>query len=66
MPEVKSEADYITQVDGGKGAFREVAELILKMQGFWPEALRESEEGTIGSSPKRPLIVIDFKKQNQK
>ena len=66
VPEVKSEADYITQVDGGKGAFREVAELILKMQGFWPEALRESEEGTIGNSPKRPLIVIDFKKQNQK
>jgi len=66
VPEVKSEADYITQVDGGKGAFREVAELILKMQGFWPEALRESEEGTIGSSQKRPLVVIDFKKQNQK
>ncbi len=66
VPEVKSEADYITQVDGGKGAFREVAELVLKMQGFWPKALRESEEGTIGRSPKRPLVVIDFKKQNQK
>lgn len=66
VPEVKSEADYITQVDGGKGAFREVAELILKMQGFWPEALKKSEEGTIGSSQKRPLVVIDFKKQNQK
>ena len=63
VPEVKSEADYITQVDGGKGAFREVAELILKMQGFWPEALKEAEEGTIGKSRKNPVVVIDFKKQ---
>lgn len=64
VPEVKSEADYITQVDGGKGAFREVAELILKMQGFWPESLKKAEQGTIGSSPKHKLVVIDFKKQN--
>jgi len=66
VPEVKSEADYITQVDGGKGALREVAELILKMQGLWPESLKKAEEGTIGCSPKRPLIIIDYKKQNQK
>ena len=63
VPEVKSEADYITQVDGGKGAFREVAELILKMQGLWPNALKEAEKGTIGKSRKTPLVVIDFKKQ---
>ena len=60
VPEVKSEADYITQVDGGQGAFREVAELILKMQGFWPESLKKAEQGTIGSSQKRSLIVIDL------
>lgn len=63
VQEVKSEADYITQVDGGKGAFREVAELILKMQGFWPEALKKAEEGTIGNSLKTPVTVVDFKKQ---
>ena len=66
VPEVKSEADYITQVDGGKGAFREVAELVLKMQGFWPEALKKAEEGKIGTSSKRPVVIIDFKKYNQK
>ena len=63
VPEVKSAADYITQADGGKGAFREVAELILKMQGFWPEALKKAEEGNIGKSPKTPVLVINFKKR---
>ncbi len=33
--EVKAEADYITKTPGGKGAVREVIELILKSQGKW-------------------------------
>ena len=33
--EVKKSADYTTQVNGGEGAVREVAELILKAQGKW-------------------------------
>lgn len=36
--EVKAEVDYITKCPGGKGAIREVIELILKRQGKW-EAL---------------------------
>ncbi|SJZ47272.1 KdsC family phosphatase [Selenihalanaerobacter shriftii] len=37
--EVKEEADYITKKDGGRGAIREVIELILKMQGKWEKLL---------------------------
>jgi len=35
--EVKSLAHYITQREGGRGAVREVSELILKSQGKWQE-----------------------------
>ncbi len=34
-PEIKSGADYVTNTEGGQGAVREVAELILKAQGHW-------------------------------
>ena len=37
--EVKKISVYITRKRGGRGAVREVAELILKAQGKWPEAL---------------------------
>ncbi len=33
--EVKQRADYVTERPGGKGAAREVCELILKVQGKW-------------------------------
>lgn len=33
--EVKVCVDYITQHNGGRGAVREVVELILKIQGLW-------------------------------
>jgi len=36
-PEIKRAAAYITLRQGGRGAVREVAELILKTQGKWPE-----------------------------
>lgn len=39
-PEVKQAASYITLREGGRGAVREVAELILKSQGKWEEVLR--------------------------
>jgi len=39
-PEIKQVASYITLREGGRGAVREVAELILKSQGKWEEALR--------------------------
>ncbi len=38
-PPVKEYAHYITHLPGGKGAVREVAELILKAKGLWERAL---------------------------
>jgi 3-deoxy-D-manno-octulosonate 8-phosphate phosphatase (KDO 8-P phosphatase) len=35
--EVRELVDYITQFRGGRGAVREVCELILKIQGKWQE-----------------------------
>jgi 3-deoxy-D-manno-octulosonate 8-phosphate phosphatase (KDO 8-P phosphatase) len=43
VAEVKDLADYVTQVPGGRGAIREVAELILKAQGKWDDVLRHYE-----------------------
>jgi len=40
-PEVKDEAVYITTKSGGRGAVREIAELILKSQGRWGEVIRD-------------------------
>lgn len=38
--EVKRAAHYVTQAAGGRGAVREVAELLLKAQNRWEEILR--------------------------
>ena len=38
--EVKRAAHYITQAAGGRGAVREVAELLLKAQNRWEEILK--------------------------
>jgi len=37
--EVKRAAHYVTKAAGGRGAAREVVELILKSQGRWKEAI---------------------------
>jgi 3-deoxy-D-manno-octulosonate 8-phosphate phosphatase (KDO 8-P phosphatase) len=39
VPELKQVCSYITQRNGGRGAAREVIELILKAQGRWEEAV---------------------------
>jgi 3-deoxy-D-manno-octulosonate 8-phosphate phosphatase (KDO 8-P phosphatase) len=39
VAEVKKAAHYTTQARGGKGAFRELVELILKSQGIWEEMI---------------------------
>jgi 3-deoxy-D-manno-octulosonate 8-phosphate phosphatase (KDO 8-P phosphatase) len=39
--EAKDLADYVTTKRGGRGAVREVIELILKTQGRWEEALAQ-------------------------
>ena len=40
-PEVLSRAVYVTRASGGRGAIREVVELILKAQGKWDAAIAE-------------------------
>ena len=35
VPEVVAQADYVTHAQGGKGAVREVCELLLKAQDHW-------------------------------
>lgn len=37
VPEVKAAAHYVTERHGGRGAVREVADLLLKTQGRWAE-----------------------------
>lgn len=37
VPEVKPFAHYVTQKSGGRGAVREVADMILRAQGKWDE-----------------------------
>ncbi len=38
-PEARAAAHYVTRRPGGRGAVREVLDLILKAQGLWDEAL---------------------------
>ena len=40
-PEPRRVADYVTRLGGGRGAVREVVELILKAQGKWRRVLDE-------------------------
>ena len=37
-PEVRAAAHWVTTLPGGRGAVREVCDLLLKAQGKWPEA----------------------------
>lgn len=59
--EVKDCCLYITQTPGGRGAFREVAEQVLKAQGFWPQTMLNAQQGSIGKSKKKQTTVIDYK-----
>jgi 3-deoxy-D-manno-octulosonate 8-phosphate phosphatase (KDO 8-P phosphatase) len=38
-PEVRVQAQYVTEAPGGRGAVRETIELVLRSQGRWQEAL---------------------------
>ncbi|MBL7151177.1 MAG: HAD hydrolase family protein [Candidatus Omnitrophica bacterium] len=43
--EVKQAASYITLKEGGRGAVREIAELILKFQDKWQQVLKSYDIG---------------------
>lgn len=38
-PEVKAAAHWVTKASGGEGAFRELAEVVLRSQGLWDAIL---------------------------
>ncbi|MGE5648377.1 MAG: KdsC family phosphatase [Acidobacteriota bacterium] len=42
-PEVKRSAHLVTEAEGGRGAVREVCELLLKAQGHWDDLLKKYE-----------------------
>lgn len=39
-PELRPLVDYVTEASGGRGAVREIAELLLKVQGKWEGVTR--------------------------
>jgi 3-deoxy-D-manno-octulosonate 8-phosphate phosphatase (KDO 8-P phosphatase) len=39
LPEVRRAAHYTTKAPGGKGAARELVEVILKSKGIWEEMI---------------------------
>ncbi len=41
VAEAKAAADYVTQAGGGRGAVREVVELVLAAQGHWAELVKK-------------------------
>ncbi len=43
VPEARNIADYVTKNTGGRGAVREVCEIILKAQGRWAEVAERYE-----------------------
>jgi 3-deoxy-D-manno-octulosonate 8-phosphate phosphatase (KDO 8-P phosphatase) len=43
VPEVRKIADYVTDRPGGRGAVREVCEVILKARGLWIEVAERYE-----------------------
>jgi 3-deoxy-D-manno-octulosonate 8-phosphate phosphatase (KDO 8-P phosphatase) len=43
VDEVKQSAHYITRKTGGRGAVREVVELILRAKGLWDQVLQRYE-----------------------
>jgi 3-deoxy-D-manno-octulosonate 8-phosphate phosphatase (KDO 8-P phosphatase) len=42
-PEVKRAAHYVTAATGGRGAVREIAEMLLQAQGLWASILKKYE-----------------------
>ena len=43
LPEVREMADYVTACEGGRGAVREVCDMIIKGRGEWEEVVARYE-----------------------
>ncbi len=46
-PEVKRVVDFVAASEGGRGAFREAAEKLLRLQGAWSKALKVYSKKTL-------------------
>jgi len=44
-PEVIKEADWVSSSDGGRGAVRELIEMIMKAKGIWDDNYRKYDKG---------------------
>jgi 3-deoxy-D-manno-octulosonate 8-phosphate phosphatase (KDO 8-P phosphatase) len=51
VPEVKEIADLVTQHNGGRGAVREIIELILKARGKWDILIDDFIQGKTAGNP---------------
>ncbi|MBU2549908.1 MAG: hypothetical protein KKB20_15950, partial [Proteobacteria bacterium] len=45
VPEVRAAAHYVSRATGGRGAVREMIEVILKAQGLWDRVLARFDPG---------------------
>jgi 3-deoxy-D-manno-octulosonate 8-phosphate phosphatase (KDO 8-P phosphatase) len=45
VPEIREEADLVTEARGGRGAAREAVEAVLRARGRWEEAVNRYLEG---------------------
>ena len=43
VPEIRAAAQYVTTIEGGRGAVREAVELILKAKNRWEDLIRKYE-----------------------
>jgi 3-deoxy-D-manno-octulosonate 8-phosphate phosphatase (KDO 8-P phosphatase) len=51
VPEVQAASHYVTRATGGRGAVREVVELLLKQQGAWEGLVAPIEEPAMKQEP---------------
>jgi 3-deoxy-D-manno-octulosonate 8-phosphate phosphatase (KDO 8-P phosphatase) len=51
VAELRAMADWVTPSVGGRGAFRDMAEWLLKLQGKWPQTLARWLPATESRSP---------------
>lgn len=61
VPEVKKHSHYITKLEGGHGAVREVVEIILKAQGRWDKAVKNIADSKWKKVKKPKTIVVSAK-----
>lgn len=61
VPEVKKYSHYITKLEGGHGAVREVAEIVLKAQGCWNKIVSDIANSKWKKVKKPKTIVISAK-----